>query len=185
MSDFKKYPQYLKLNPEQQIFTSGVISGLTLQEAYHAAYPQAGPKTVASKAYKLIKNENVAYCVREAKRDLAAGLEATQIATIESIKEMAFADPQEFMKVDGTPRKLKDVPKELRACITEVEFDGDKVKYKLTGKLKALELLAKMCRLTESQSTQVQVNIMTENERDDKIKEILVKAIGNDTDGND
>lgn len=110
---------------------------------------------------ELLSNPNVSIALQAAVQDQIHRTLVTSDRTITQIAKMAFSDPLEIFKDDGTGRikAIKDIPPSLRCCISEMTntniYDGrgdDRVvighltKIKLHDSLKALTVLLKDIR---------------------------------------
>ena len=158
------------------------MKGNSATESYALAFPKAGRKTAAAKGYKL-KNQYADIIERNAPIN-PDKIEDVANQTLHNLTLMAFADLGKMVDGNGMPLPLQKVPKEIRMAITEIEVEGDKLKYKVGGKLKALEVLAKIARLNQPE-TEININLINEEERDSKIKEIIVRAMKRDESENE
>lgn len=166
-------PEYRKIKDSHKLFLSHLMKGETATDAYRLAFPLASHKKAGTRGYEL-KNRYAALLERHRPIDPVV-IERVAARTLENLTLMAFADVGGLVDDGGKPLPLKDVPKELRMAITEIEIRGDKVKYTLAGKVKALEVLSRVARMDQPR-TEVNISIINEEERDRKIHEILVKA---------
>ena len=166
--------EYKKLKGSHKVFIGHILSGKNATESYSLAFPNASRSTAGQHGWKL----------KDKYKDLLAkwtpipsvALERVASQTLENLTLMAFADVADMVDKDGKPKALIDIPKPLRMAITEVEIDGDRVKYKVGGKAKALELLAKISRISND-APQVEITMITEEERQSKLKEIVFNAM--------
>lgn len=166
-------PDFRVLPDKDKKFIYHLLKGRTAKEAYKLTHPTATKRSCETKGSQL--RQKYKHFVEES---LSQGglLEGVNKRVVENLVAMAFADTGELLDEQGRPRSLKDIPPNLRRCITEFEIDGEHIRYKLTGKLKSLETLAKITRLTEN-SPAVQVEVITESQRDAKLDSILVNAL--------
>jgi len=174
---------YKKLTNIQKKFVSNVINGFN----YTEAYMQAGSKT--NRRAAAVKGSELAISCRELiERHIFipnTSIEKMADKTLGNLAAIAFADPAEIIdNKTGKPKALKDMPLNLRLAITEIEIEGDVVKYKFGGKTKSLEMLAKIGKLFNDQQN-VQVAIITEEDRDNKIREILISAANRNIESGD
>ena len=175
---YKESLVYIDLKREHKEFVSHLLAGDNGIDAYMKAYPRVKYSTANSKASILYNKDYIQQVLQLANRDKVASIEEAGIKTIQQLQNMAFADVGGVIDMaTGKPKALADLPPALRQSISEVEIDGDRVKYKLGGKIKSLELLAKITKLTDAAATQVNIQILNESERDEKIQQILIKAI--------
>jgi hypothetical protein len=179
MASISEDPEYDNLRDTHKIFITNVLAGKTYTDAYALAYPNASLQTARSKSsamYKRFKD------LIERHTPLSPDvIHVIAEQTIQNLKAMAFADVSEMInKNTGKPLPLHRMPKPLRMGITEISVKGDKYTYVIGGKLKAMELLAKITKLDEAPKTEVNITI-SEEEKENRIKEILVSALGRNT----
>lgn len=155
-------------------FIVNVLKGNNPTTAYALAYPHQKHSAALAKASGLRKKYGH-IIERNAPLD-SVKLERVANQTLHHLTLMAFADLGEMIDGNGEVKPIHLIPKPIRMAITEVEVDGSKVKYKLGGKMKALEVLSKVARL-HSETPEINISLITEEERDSKIKEIVVAAM--------
>lgn len=165
-----------------KVFISNLLQGKTATASYKIAFPKANPALAGKRGYEM-KNRYAELIARHSAVPPIA-LERVADKTLENLTLMAFGDVGDLTDADGKPLPLKQVPAALRMAITEVEIDGDRVKYKIGGKVKALEILSRVARLHEDK-TEINISLITEEERDNKIKEIVVRALNKGGEGSD
>jgi hypothetical protein len=174
-------PEYKNLKPLHKQFITLVLNGKSITDAYAELYPNASTRKIAGcKGSTLAKK--YAPLIDRYKPLTSEAIKQIGEQTISNLTLMAFADLQDMFSKDGKLLPIKKMPIGIRMGITEVEVKGNKVSYKMGGKVKALEILAKVARLTDN-VPEVSITIMTEEEKENKIREILVKAVGRDEDG--
>ena len=175
-------PEYQMAKASHKQFITNILNGMNNTEAYSLAFPNASKPVCGSKGavlrakYEPLINRYVPLTPEQVNK--------ITDETIGNLTLMAFADVSDMFDKHGKPLPVKKMPKAIRMGITEVEVRNNKVSYKMGGKLKALEILAKVARLTE-EKTEVSITLMTEEEKNAKIKEILVRAVARNEDEND
>lgn len=175
-------PEYLIAKDSHKQFITHILNGKNNTEAYALAFPNASRPVCGSKGavlrakYEPLINRYVPLTPEH--------INKISEETIGNLTLMAFADVSEMFDKAGKPLPVKQMPKAIRMGITEVEVRNNKVSYKIGGKLKALEILAKIARLTDNQP-EVSITIMTEEEKENKIKELLVRAVRRSDEEND
>lgn len=175
-------PEYQMAKESHKQFINGILNGKSNTDAYALAFPKASRPVCGSKGavlrakYEPLLNRYVPLTPEQVNK--------ITDETIGNLTLMAFADVSDMFDKHGKPLPVKKMPKAIRMGITEVEVRNNKVSYKMGGKLKALEILAKVARLTE-EKTEVSITLMTEEEKNAKIKEILVRAVARNEDEND
>jgi hypothetical protein len=180
LSDDEDYKK-IKIEAHKQ-FILNIMKGHNATESYALAFPNAGRKTAGVKGYKL-KNQYMDIIERNAPIN-PDKIEDVANQTLHNLTLMAFADLGKMVNAKGVPLPLHKVPKEIRMAITEIEVEGNKLKYKVGGKLKALEVLSKIARLNAPE-TEININLINEEERDSKIKEIIVRAMNRNEGGDE
>jgi hypothetical protein len=126
---------------------------------------------IRQRANMLSKRVDVATIIQRENLARVSRIEDAAAKTTENLMAMAFSDVGQVVDDVGRPRKIRDLPEPLRKAITDIEVEGDSIRYKLGGKLKALEILGKMSNLIKEPS--VNLNFISEEERNKKILEIL------------
>lgn len=170
-------PEYLMAKDSHKEFITHILNGKSNTDAYALAFPKASRPVCGSKGavlrakYEPLINRYVPLTPEH--------INKISDETIGNLTLMAFADVSEMFDKNGKPLPVKKMPKAIRMGITEVEVRNNKVSYKMGGKLKALELLAKVARLTEDK-TEVSITLMSEEEKNARIREILVRAVSRD-----
>jgi hypothetical protein len=172
LADDEEY-KAIKIEAHKQ-FILNIMKGHNATESYSLAFPNAGRKTAGVKGYKL-KNQYANIIERNAPIN-PDKIEDVANQTLHNLTLMAFADLGKMVNAKGVPLPLHKVPKEIRMAITEIEVEGNKLKYKVGGKLKALEVLSKIARLNAPE-TEINISLINEEERDSKIREIVVRAM--------
>jgi hypothetical protein len=86
-------------------------------------------------------------CVNEIARRQELQRKEQDVSLAKWIREtanIAFADPVELEGGDGKPRKFRDIPIQLRKCISNIYWikDGQR-QYELASKTKGLDTLAR------------------------------------------
>lgn len=166
---------YKKIKSERhKNFIVNVLKGHNSTTAYRMAYPHQKASMALSHSSNLRKKYGH-IIERNAPLD-SVKLERVASLTLHHLQQMAFADLGEMIDSKGEVKPVHLIPKPLRMAITEVEVDGGKIKYKLGGKMKALEVLSKVARL-HSEVPEINISLITEEERDRQIKEIVVGAL--------
>ena len=168
--DFKK----IKVEGYRQFLTN-LLAGHNGIKSYQMAYPNASPKTAGVKATQLKKK--FGHILERNSPINPDRIEDVANQTLHNLSLMAFADLGQMVDAKGMPLPLQQVPVEIRMAITEIEVDGEKLKYKVGGKIKALEILAKIARLHQPETASVNIELITEEERNSRLKEIVISAM--------
>lgn len=154
-------------------FLVHVNRGSTAAEAYRLTYPKAKKQYSGKRGYELRKKYN--HILERHITLPPTEEEALGERTLENLTRMAFADVADMLGRDGQPLPINEIPVGLRMAITEVELNGKRVRYKIGGKLKALEVLTRIAKL-EGDSPLVHISLGSEGEREQRIYEILERA---------
>lgn len=151
-------------NSKHELFAQGVVKGLTAD----AAFVAAGYAANASNAGRLIRNEQVRARITEIKEQLAANtIQAAQFTgltearVLEELGYIALADPTDIAEwgeaiptmipdmdeavfIQGVRLKPSaDLPRSVRAAISEIRQTKDGLVVKFHSKTKALELIGR------------------------------------------
>jgi len=173
---------FQKLKEPVQKFIMNVLAGFNFVQSYIMSHPGAENNAIIrGRAWKLAARPDVRLIIDRENKLRASRIEEAAALTTENLLSMAFADVGEVIDENGKPRKLRELPDPLRKSITEIEVDGDCVKYRLGGKLKALEILGKMTNLFKE--PKVELNVITEEERTKRILEIIQAAKDRESNG--
>lgn len=152
-----------ELSRKERLFALEYLADEKLN-AERAAIKAGYSKTVArKKAFSWVgksgQNEkpHVAEFVEEILKERLKKLEINGIMVLKEISKIGFSNPWDILQlIDGkkdlTIEELKGIPAELLAGVTEIVVEDGKVRIKISGKLKALELLGKKFQLWEGGS---------------------------------
>ena len=143
----------MSLNPKQEIFATGLASGLSQAAAYRAAYPRAlkwSDKSVWERASRLSADAKVQSRVTELGEKAAAANEVTVERIVRELALIAFGNKRSLMAWGPGGVKLKDsegLSDDDAAQVLEVKettsATGGSLSLKTHDKVKALELLGK------------------------------------------
>ena len=166
----EKDPEYIALPETHKKFINNLYQGQSATEAYKGAFPNASRATAATRGGNLKKKYEPLF----QKHALVPSIALERIAskTLENLQAMAFADPKDMMRGKSL-KPISEMPEALRMAISEVQVDGDKMSFKLGGRIKALEILARMCNMG-NEGQEVAVKIMTDEEKIGKLRELVV-----------
>mgnify|MGYP003352953318 CR=1 FL=1 len=156
--DFKK----IKVEGYRQFLTN-LLAGHNGIKSYQMAYPNASYRAAGVKATQLKKKYGH---ILERNAPLNPDkIEDVANETLHNLSLMAFADIGKMVDKEGVPLPLQQIPREVRMAITEIEVEGGRLKYRVGGKLKALEILAKIARLHQPETASVNIELISEEER--------------------
>lgn len=182
MKNLQDDDEFIKAKPAHQQFLMNLISGKSTTESYALAFPKAKRTTAGAKGHKL--KTQYAQLLERVQPLNPDTIENISNQTLHNLTLMAFADLGDIVDENGEPKHIHKIPRSVRMAITEIEIEGNKVKYKVGGKLKALEILSRVARLNPVDN-EINISLINEEERDSKIKEIIVRAQGRKADGED
>lgn len=147
----------MALTPKQKIFADEYLIDLNATRAYKVAYPSCKKDEAAAvNGSKLLKNTKIAEYIQKRMDERAKRTEITQDRVLRELAKLGFFDARKLFGNDGKPKEIAELDDETAACIAgldvmdayensgdEKEFVGHVKKYKLSDKLKALELIGR------------------------------------------
>lgn len=147
----------MALTPKQKIFADEYLIDLNATRAYKVAYPNVKKDEVAKAAgSRLLTNVNVADYVQKRMDERSHRTEITQDMVLQELARLGFFDIRKLFDDHGKPLDISMIDDDTAACIAgmdvldaydgsgeDKEFIGYIKKYKLSDKLKALELLGR------------------------------------------
>jgi phage terminase small subunit len=147
----------MALTEKQKIFADEYLIDLNATRAYKAAYPKVvKDETAAQAGSRMLRNVKVAEYIRERMREREKRTEITQDRVLQELARLGFFDIRKLFDDSGKPLDITDLDNETAACIAGLEvmdvyegtgddrkFVGYVKKYKLSDKIKALELLGR------------------------------------------
>jgi phage terminase small subunit len=123
--------------------------------AYRSVYTKVSQRVAESAFSRLLKNVEFSARVAELAEQAAQGAVMSQREVLEELSKLALANMQNYVGEDGITLGVQEVTREQAAAIQEYVVEhytdghGDdarevkKIKFKLSDKLRALELLGK------------------------------------------
>lgn len=147
----------MALTPKQKIFADEYLTDLNATRAYKVAYPSIRKDEAAAvNGSKLLRNAKVAAYVQERMDERARRTEITQDKVLQELAKLGFFDIRKLFDDDGKPLEISRIDDDTAACIAGMDvldayegagedkaFVGYIKKYKLSDKLKALELIGR------------------------------------------
>ena len=147
----------MALTPKQKIFADEYLIDLNATRAYRVAYPNVKKDEVAKAAgSRLLTNVNVTAYVQKRMDERAQRKEVTQDKVLQELAKLGFFDIRKLFDDNGKPLDISMIDDDTAACIAgmdvldayegageDKEFIGYIKTYKLSDKLKALELLGR------------------------------------------
>lgn len=147
----------MALTPKQKIFADEYLIDLNATRAYKVAYPRVKKDTVAAtNGGRLLRNAEVEGYIQMRMKDREKRTEVTQDMVLKELAKLGFFDARKFFDDVGKPLDISALDDNTAACISgmdvqdvyegdgeEKEFVGYIKKYKLTDKIKALELIGR------------------------------------------
>ncbi len=147
----------MALTPKQKIFADEYLIDLNATRAYKVAYPRVKKDTVAAtNGGRLLRNAEVENYIDERMKEREKRTEITQDRVLQELAKLGFFDIRKLFDDSGKPLDITGLDDETAACIAglevmdvyegtgeDKEFAGYVKKYKLSDKLKALELLGR------------------------------------------
>lgn len=147
----------MALTPKQKIFADEYLIDLNATMAYKVAYPKVKKDEVAKAAgSRLLTNVNVAAYIDERMKEREKRTEITQDRVLQELAKLGFFDIRKLFDDSGKPLDISMLDDDTAACIAGLEvvdyfegagedreFAGYVKKYKLTDKLRAIELMGR------------------------------------------
>ena len=145
------------MTKKQKRFCEEYLIGLNATRAYKVAYPKVKKDESARvNGSKLLTNTNVVVYIDKRMKEREKRTEITQDRVLQELAKLGFFDIRKLFDDSGKPLDITGLDDETAACIAglevmdvyegageDKEFVGYVKKYKLSDKLKALELLGK------------------------------------------
>ena len=147
----------MALTPKQKIFADEYLIDLNATRAYKMAYPNVTKEeTAAAAGARLLRNVKVEEYIQERMKDREKRTEITQDMVLKELAKVGFFDIRRLFDDSGKPLDITGLDNETAACIVglevmdiyegtgdDKEFVGYIKKYKLSNKLKALEMIGR------------------------------------------
>lgn len=147
----------MALTPKQKIFVDEYLVDLNATRAYKVAYSRVkNEETAAAAGARLLRNVKVVEYVQKRMDERAQRTEITQDRVLQELAKLGFFDIRKLFDDSGKPLDITGLDDETAACIAglevmdvyegageDKEFSGYVKKYKLSDKLKALELIGR------------------------------------------
>ena len=147
----------MALTPKQKIFADEYLIDLNATRAYKMAYPNVTKEeTAAAAGARLLRNVKVEEYIQERMKDREKRTEITQDMVLKELAKVGFFDIRRLFDDSGKPLDITGLDNETAACIVglevmdiyegtgdDKEFVGYIKKYKLSDKLKALEMIGR------------------------------------------
>lgn len=157
LSLYRKKVSQMALTPKQKIFADEYLIDLNATRAYKVAYPRVkNEETAAAAGARLLRNVKVVEYVQKRMDERAQRTEITQDRVLQELAKLGFFDIRKLFDDSGKPLDITGLDDETAACIAglevmdvyegageDKEFVGYVKKYKLSDKLKALELIGR------------------------------------------
>ena len=147
----------MALTPKQKIFADEYLIDPNATRAYKMAYPNVTKEeTAAAAGARLLRNVKVEEYIQERMKDREKRTEITQDMVLKELAKVGFFDIRRLFDDSGKPLDITGLDNETAACIVglevmdiyegtgdDKEFVGYIKKYKLSDKLKALEMIGR------------------------------------------
>ncbi|MGL5436605.1 MAG: terminase small subunit [Lachnospiraceae bacterium] len=144
----------MALTKKQKLFVEEYLIDLNAtQAAIRAGYSE---RTSYSMGQRLLKNVEIQNELQERMKQREQRTEITQDRVLQELAKLGFLDIRRFYDDDGKPKDITMLDDSTAACIAGLEvleeyegsgddrrFVGYVKKYKLTDKIKALELIGR------------------------------------------
>lgn len=145
------------MTQKQKIFADEYLIDLNATRAYKVAYPNVKKdETAAAAGARMLRNVKVEEYISEKMKAREQRTEITQDRVLQELAKLGFFDARNFFDAEGRPREITALDDSTAACIAGLEvleeyrgsgedreLIGHVKKYKITDKIKALELLGR------------------------------------------
>ena len=145
------------MTEKQKIFADEYLIDLNATRAYKMAYPNVTKEeTAAAAGARLLRNVKVEEYIQERMKDREKRTEITQDMVLKELAKVGFFDIRRLFDDSGKPLDITGLDNETAASIVglevmdiyegtgeDKEFVGYIKKYKLSDKLKALEMIGR------------------------------------------
>jgi phage terminase small subunit len=115
------------LSPLHRLFAYEVLGGASAAEAYRTVYPRASAATAETNGPRLLRSAQVAAFVEERRAKVLAKAEITSEVRLERVllelNRILQADPADALNDDGSPKPLKEWPKDLRQALAGMDVE--------------------------------------------------------------
>lgn len=146
------------LTPQQEAFAQNVARGLSLSDAYRAAYPAAKSwkdDSVHNKASALSRNRQVEARVSVLQAGAADRAEIEGAEILREIRRLAVSDIAGITDEKGRVKLPHELDPATRAAVASFKIDEfGRIEYKFWDKNAALEKAAKILGLYEKDNEQ-------------------------------
>lgn len=154
LEDELGYDVCLLSDPRHEVFCREYAVYNIGSRAYEKAYPGCSPETARSNACKLLTNTNITNRIKQITAERMEKLEVTHEKILREVAKLAFLDPREFYRDDGSIKSIHDMDPDAVAAlegmkVRSVETEKDNgfhrqvfmTEIKHSNKRGALELL--------------------------------------------
>ena len=146
------------MTPKQEKFCQAIVQGHNQSEAHRLAYgvKKATTKTINERASRLMANSKVVARVEELRAPLVNQAQYDQARWLQQVQRCAFFDVRKLFDSHGNPIEIAQLSEDTAPALAGFEVQevfagkgesrkavGYTKKFKLTDKLKALELYGK------------------------------------------
>lgn len=147
----------MALTPKQKIFADEYLIDLNATRAYKVAYPKIkNDETASANGSRMLRNAKVDDYIQKRMKDREKRTEVTQDMVLKELAKLGFFDIRKLFDDNGKPVDISKLDDGTAACIAGMdvldayegigedrEFIGYIKKYKLSDKIKALELIGR------------------------------------------
>lgn len=129
-----------KLTIKQDNYCQYYVSFGDKTKAYKKAYNciRMKPQTITRNANALIKIDKIATRIQQLQKEMFERNKATIDEVISIMSDNLRFDPVEMINDDGSIKKIKDMPKNIRMVLAGIDVDEIIVKGKVIGETKKI-----------------------------------------------
>ena len=161
------------------------VNGFNGTKAYQKFYPKATDETADSKFRELVGKGRIDDYVKSKQNHAQKSLRTSHEVLLQELENWAYSDITETLLL--TPEQVKELPIEVRRLITKFKTTtksytvGEQlttetvIELWFVSKEKAMEMIHKHTGFYEADNLQRNSNL-SEEERENRIKELLAKA---------
>lgn len=148
-----------KLTPKQELFAQTYIKTGNASEAYRESYnvKSKSDNTINVNASKMLSDTKISLRIEELKKQLEKKHDITKDKILNHLCNIAFLDINSLADEDGNIKNINDLDEDTRKVLQGAEFKTlgsgamatTTLSYRLSDKLKAIEMINKMLGYNE------------------------------------
>lgn len=108
-------------DPRHEVFCREYAVYSNGSRAYLKAFPSVKPSTAAPNAYKLLTNTHITKRIKQITAERLDKLEVTHEKILREVAKLAFLDPGDFYRVDGSLKLISEMDPDAVAALEGVK----------------------------------------------------------------